>query len=176
MEIRQALTGEFDEVRTFYHTLIDGMRDAEYKPGWKKGIYPSDGELREALEAGWLYTGREDGGIAAAMIVNDRSNDGYRQAQWPTPAGDGEVTMIHTLGVMPHRGGRGLGKEMVRYAIGLARRQEKKAVRLDVLKGNLPAERLYTGMGFQYVQMVSMFYEDTGWTDFLLYEYPLDRG
>ncbi len=174
MEIRQALREEFDEVRSFYHTLIDEMRDAEYKPGWKKGIYPSDAGLREALEAGWLYTGREaDGGIAAAMIVNARSNDGYRQAQWPTPAGDGETAMIHTLGVMPCRGGRGLGGEMVRYAIGLARRQGKKAVRLDVLNGNLPAERLYTGAGFQYVQTVSMFYEDTGWTDFLLYEYPL---
>ena len=173
MEIVQAQIEEFDEVRIFYHTLIDGMRDAEYKPGWKKGIYPSDGELREALEAGWLYTGREDGGIAAAMIVNDRSNEGYRQAQWPTPAGDGETAVIHALGVMPHRGGRGLGKEMVRYAIGLAKQQGKKVVRLDVLNGNLPAERLYMGLGFQYVQTVSMFYEDTGWTDFLLYEYPL---
>lgn len=173
MEIRQAQIEEFDEVRTFYHTLIDEMRDAEYQPGWEKEIYPSDAELREALEAGWLYTGREDGGIAAAMIVNHRGNDGYRQAQWPTPAGDGETAVIHVLGVMPRCSGRGLGGEMVRYAIGLARRQGKKVVRLDVLNGNLPAERLYTGAGFQYVQTVSMFYEDTGWTDFLLYEYPL---
>ena len=48
-----------------------------------------------------------------------------------------------------------------------------KAVRLDVLKGNVPAERLYKGMGFHYVSTVKLFYEDTGRVDFELYEYEV---
>ena len=36
-----------------------------------------------------------------------------------------------------------------------------KAVRLDVLKGNVPAEMLYTGLGFAFVDSIQMFYEDT---------------
>lgn len=174
MEIQRAEAGKFEEIRSFYHALIDGMRDAEYKPGWEKGVYPADDDLRSALEEGCLYTGRlEDNAIAAAMIVNSVSNDGYRQAEWPTPAADNETAVIHALGVMPCHGGKGLAKQMVHYAIDLARQSGKKVVRLDVLSGNLPAERAYVGVGFRYVQTVSMFYEDTGWADFLLYEYPL---
>lgn len=36
---------------------------------------------------------------------------------------------------------------MVQYAIGTARSQGCRALRLDVLDGNVPAERLYTGQG-----------------------------
>ncbi len=43
----------------------------------------------------------------------------------------------------------------------------------DVLGGNVPAERLYTGQGFARRGTVRMFYADTGWTDCGLYEYLL---
>lgn len=43
----------------------------------------------------------------------------------------------------------------------------------DVLGGNVPAERLYTGQGFARRGTVRMFYADTGWTDYGLYEYLL---
>ena len=42
-----------------------------------------------------------------------------------------------------------------------------------MLGGNLPAEKLYTAAGFQYRGTIKLFYEDTGLTDFLLYELPL---
>ena len=41
------------------------------------------------------------------------------------------------------------------------------------LGGNVPAERLYTGQGFARCGTVRMFYDDTGWTDYGLYEYLL---
>ena len=43
----------------------------------------------------------------------------------------------------------------------------------EVLGGNVPAERLYTGQGFTCRGTVRMFYDDTGWTDYGLYEYLL---
>jgi ribosomal protein S18 acetylase RimI-like enzyme len=54
-----------------------------------------------------------------------------------------------------------------------ARAHQQKVIRLDVLKGNRHAEKLYSGMGFQYLHTLPMYYEDTGWTDFKLYEYLL---
>ena len=51
--------------------------------------------------------------------------------------------------------------------------QECRAITLALLGGNLPAQRLYEGLGFAYMGTVPLFYEDTGWTDFLLYEYVL---
>jgi len=46
-------------------------------------------------------------------------------------------------------------------------------LRLDVLSGNLPAEKLYLGLGFYRVSGARMFYPDTGWTEFDLYEFDL---
>ena len=47
------------------------------------------------------------------------------------------------------------------------------ALRLDVLGGNVPAERLYAGQWFERRGTVRMFYADTGCTDYGLYEYLL---
>ena len=62
---------------------------------------------------------------------------------------------------------------MVKFAIEKARTEQQKALRLDVFKGNVPAEKLYAGLGFQYLHTLQMLYEDTGWTDFKLYEYKI---
>lgn len=43
----------------------------------------------------------------------------------------------------------------------------------DFLKGNIPAERLYSSMGFKYLHTLQMYYEDTGLTDYELYKLSL---
>ena len=171
--IQAAKEAQFHEVRSFYHKLIDMMEGAEYHPQGEKGLYPTDEYLLSAIRRGTLYLGRLDGEPTAAMVVNSDCNEGYRQVNWRVQAADSEVSVIHILGVLPSHSGKGLAKSLVRHTFALARQKGHKAVRLDVLKGNLPAEKLYTGLGFQYITSVPMFYEDTGWTDFLLYEYPL---
>ena len=55
--------------------------------------------------------------------------------------------------------------------IAMAAQNGIKTVRLDVLEGNLSAEKAYTKVGFRYVETARMFYEDTGWTNYKLYEY-----
>lgn len=62
---------------------------------------------------------------------------------------------------------------MVRFALAFAKQTGMKTVRLDVWKGNLPAEKLYESSGFKCVAITPMYYEDTGWTDFELYEYQV---
>ena len=37
------------------------------------------------------------------------------------------------------------------------------------------AARLYEKAGFRFVSTVNMFYEDTGWADFRLYESDLEK-
>ena len=173
MEIGKEKPGALEEVRAFYHALIDAMRGAKYSPGWKKDIYPSPEELKAALRAGTLYTGRIRGQIVGAMVVNHEANEGYDSASWPMSLEKDEYLVIHMLGVHADYARQGLGTQLVEYAVSLAARTGMQAVRLDVLAGNLPAQRLYTSLGFRYVQTLSMFYEDTGWTDYDLYEYRL---
>ena len=52
----------------------------------------------------------------------------------------------------------------------MARSRCMKAIRLDVLKGNLPARRAYEKIGFQYRGTVPMYYEDTGGKEFEMFE------
>lgn len=173
MKITKAETAQYGDVRAFYHTLTDAMSELPYGAGWIKDVYPAPEYLRDSIGAGELYVGTEGDMIVSAMILNGRCNESYRAFTWPTEAGDGEVAVIHALGVHPSRFRRGYAAEMVKYAVELARRNGRKVIRLDVLKGNLPAERLYSGLGFRYLHTLPMYYEDTGWTDYELYEYRL---
>ena len=52
----------------------------------------------------------------------------------------------------------------------------EKAVRLDILGTNTTAEKLYTGCDFRFVQAKTMFYEDTGWTEYKMYELKASSG
>ncbi len=173
MKIIKAELDQFQEIRKFYFAVIDGIGDARDSVGWKKDIYPAPEFLKESLENGELYIAVEEGRIVGAMVLNHETNDEYSKFEWPTQANENEVTVIHALGILPSERGKGFAKQMVRFAIEFARREHQKAIRLDVLKGNEGAKNLYSGMGFKYLHTLPMFYEDTGWTDFELYEYPI---
>ena len=162
---------DYLKVRSFYHSLIDEMKDSEFYIGWKKDIYPSPEFLKESIEQGNLYIGFEQDQIAAAMILNHECNDSYERFQWPTQAEKEEVMVIHALGVHPLYSGKGYAKQLVEFAIKIASENSQKVIRLDVLEGNVPAEKLYKSMGFTYLHTLPMYYEDTGWTNYELYEY-----
>lgn len=171
--IRRAAEDELERVRRFYHEVTDGLEGAEFSPGWKKDIYPSVEDLRGALEKQQLYVGELGERLVAAMIVNHDSNEGYKGVAWPSAARDDEAILIHALGVMTECMRQGMGRKMVEKVMVLGRAEGCKALRLDVLAGNRPAERLYAGLGFVYVDSRQMYYADTGWTKYDLYEYAL---
>lgn len=173
MRIVKADSGQFQSVRAFYHAVIDGVGESTDSVGWKKDIYPSPDFLKDSICNGELFLATEGETIVGAFVLNHQYNSEYRMFQWPTEADDKEITVIHALAVHPACTGRGIAKQMVQFAVDFARERQQKVIRLDVLRGNLRAEKLYTGMGFQYLHTLPMFYEDTGWTDFQLYEYRL---
>lgn len=173
MIIKKTNPEQYPMVRAFYHSLIDGIVDFPYNAGWKKDIYPSPDYLIKTISNGELYIAIENDEIIAAMILNHECNEGYNEFQWPTDAEESEITVIHALGVHPSQMGKGYAKKMVKFVIETAKNNNQKVIRLDVLKGNVPAEKLYMGLGFEYLHTLSMFYEDTGWTDYELYEYRL---
>ena len=86
-----------------------------------------------------------------------------------------DVVIVHLLCVDRAFRGRGVGKILVRQVLQLCREQGKRAIRLDVMKKNLPAHRLYLSCGFLYVGDCRLYYEDTGGMDFTMYEYDLSK-
>ncbi len=172
MTVQKAADGEFETVRGFYHSLIDALAASGSKVyvGWQKDVYPSPGFLKDSIRKGELYLAREGEEITAAMVFNHDYNESYRNYRWQTEAEDSELMVIHALGVHPRFAGKGYAKALVRKAIDLGRECGMKVIRLDVLEGNIPAQRLYEGFGFRHMATLPMYYEDTGWKNFLLYE------
>ena len=170
ISIRRARQSEFATVRNFYHALTDEMSGSKFCIGWKKDIYPAPEFLSKSIVDGELFIGELDGEIASCMVLNHDYNDGYKNVHWSVEVDDAELLVIHALGVRPKFSGLGIGKLMTRFALDFARRKNFKTIRLDVLDGNFPAEKLYTAEGFHFVDALKMFYEDTGWTTYKLYE------
>lgn len=170
LDIRPAAEGDYPAVRDFYYAVTDEMAEEPFLPGWEKDVYPTQAFLRDSIRRGELYLGYLGGALAACMVVNQSYNEGYRSVSWGVEAADHELLVIHALGVRRAYAGRGFAKEMARHVLRMARARGLKTVRLDVLGGNLPAERAYTAVGFRYVDTLRMFYEDTGWTDYKVFE------
>lgn len=171
--MRKANLAEYEAVKSFYWDLIDKMQDRTDTVGWKKGIYPSNDFLQENIKNGNLYLLENEDGIAACVVINNLWNEGYEGITWAIDCKKEEVLVPHALAVKPDLQQNGLGKQVVQDIISIAKKTGKKTIRLDILAGNIAAERLYTQMGFKYVQKKTMFYEDTGWTDFIMYELVL---
>lgn len=65
-----------------------------------------------------------------------------------------ELLVIHALGVNSMFSGKGIAKQMVQQVIKIAHENNIKTIRLDVLEGNIPAEKAYTKMGFIYLDTI----------------------
>ena len=161
-EIRKAEPGEFDMAWGLYSDVCGRMPDDRYSPGWMLGVYPSEADVRGAIEAGELWLGFSGGEAVAAMVLAPADDPEYADVTWPSGAYGGNVSCIHLLAVRPSARGTGAGDEMVNAAVNLSRSWRKRAIHLDVMPGNLAARRLYERAGFSFVCEHEVFYEDTG--------------
>ena len=169
MEIRLADIDEFNKVVAFYDKIIDDMQGMKYHPLWQKRIYPTLDFLKESIENQQLFIQIVNDNIIGAMVINHYGN-GYDTVNWAVKADADDVDIIHALGIQVSSQGQGFATKLVEYAIKSAITNNRKAIRLDVLAPNLPAHELYKKNGFQLIETKELFYEDTGWTKFMLYE------
>lgn len=172
MLFEKAKDNDFEIIKRFYWDLIDEMRSENDKIGWKKGIYPTDDFLRASIANGELYKLTDGDEICACVVLNSLSNEGYAGVKWRIDCGD-DVLIPHALAVTPRRQGCGIGTRLVNEMIRAARAENKKAIRLDILGTNTSAEKLYTKCGFRFVEAKQLFYEDTGLTEYKMFELGL---
>ncbi len=117
-----------------------------------------------------LYLYREENVILGAMAVTMYQEEGYHAIEWSKQVADNKVAVIHILAVSPDCQGKGIGSEIVREAINLAKEKGMQAIRLDALASNIPAHRMYERLGFEYRGKQHLYAENTGWTDFYFFE------
>ena len=142
--------------------LYDAVLDAETAAGrsfsnWKKGEYPTESTASVAVEAGTLYVGEENGKLWGAVILNDCQLPEYDRVSWTIPAA--RVGVIHTLCIDPEETGKGYARALVAFCEERCRQAGLSVMRLDTWEGNLPAHRLYEGMGYRVCGAVETFFQ-----------------
>lgn len=173
LKVRQAVPADMAAVLALYDGVIDLFQAQTGNLGWRRGVYPTQADFHRAIQAGTLYLGELEGQLAAGMILTQGTDKTYGEPPWRVDAPDEKTAVIHTLGVSPAFSGRGLALQMIEGAAALAREKGWKALRLDVLEDNVPAQRLYRRAGFVYIETKQIWYESTGLANFLLYEYAV---
>lgn len=171
--IALATADDLDAIWQLYVDVCAQQERDAYSPLWTLGVYPSRDDFASYLAAGELYIGWHDGRVSAAMVLTKHDDPEYQGIDWPTPAADDEVAVIHLLAVHPRLRGKHVGQELAREAICLARTAGKRVIRLDVVPSNLIASRIYRAEGFTFVGQREIYYEDVGHMAFELYEYVL---
>lgn len=172
-QIRRAGKADFDAVVSFYKHVIEDTREMEQYARWKCGQHPTDAMILNYIEQGVMYLLEEGQMILGAMAVTMSQSNDYHCINWSIDAADDEVAVIHILCTNPHYQRQGIGKRMIRESIAIAQKEWKKAIRLDALAGNTPAHQMYRSLGFEYRGKQHLYAENTGWTDFLFFEYRM---
>lgn len=171
--LRQAKAEELDRIMAFYGKVIDAQDKADFELYWRKDGYPSRKMIEASIQRGEFYVETEEGDIAGGMILNHIANEDYKKGTWNVEANPEETAVIHALAVAPEQRRKGAALLMLKQVVEICRKQGDKAIRLDVLAGNLAAARLYEKAGFRLVSRISMIYKETGKEMFGLYEYEL---
>ncbi len=161
---------DFETVKAGYLDVIARTPGIGRCARWAYGKHPTDASLRAYLDNGEMYLLMDGDRLAGLTAVVMGQGPEYAQVPWTAELADDEVATLHLLAVCPDYRGRGTGRILVEEALELARRGGKKAVRLDTLESNLPAQRLYEKAGFACAGKQRWFAENTGWLDFRLYE------
>lgn len=176
LQFQKARKENFADIQAFYWNVIDDIHKNNVNHenlGWEKGVYPSDEFIQDSLAKGELYTLTDEESLYACVIVNSEHNDGYDGCAWSIDLDFNDVITPHALAVNPEFQRQGIGRIVVEKIIDTARAEHKKAIRLDVLGACESAEKLYRNCGFQFVEAKNMYYEDTGWTEYKLFELNL---
>ena len=171
MRLNRATIEDYESIIAFYNDVTDRTPDMERFARWIKGLHPTNDGIRAYIEEESIYLYKENDAIVGAMAVTMYQGVDYHAIEWSQQVEDNEAAVIHILAVSPDAQGKGIGSEMIREAIRLARTNGMKAIRLDALASNTPAHKIYKTLGFEYRGKQHLYAENTGWTDFYFFEY-----
>ena len=175
LQLLQATREDMPRVIELYEKSIAALAGKPEDPQWNLENHPSIASLTANAEAGCLLIGTlpDCDELAAAMVLNADFAAGYDTVAWHVSASPGEALCVHTFCTNPDLSRRGIGKRFLQLAADHARSLGAKALRLDVLVQNAPAQALYEKAGYENLGFCTLNYGDPKFTDFYMYELAL---
>ena len=171
MKLELATQNDFEAIIAFYDDVTERTPEMATYARWSKGKHPTVEGIRAYIDEESMYLYRANSAIVGAMAVTMYQGEDYHAINWMQQVLDNKVAVIHILAVSPDSQGTGIGSEMIREAIRLARSKGMQAIRLDALASNTPAHKIYERLGFEYRGKQYLYAQNTGWTDFYFFEY-----
>ena len=168
------LAGALAMVREKYIEVIEHTKNMDIHARWIYGKHPTDVMIQSYIDRQEMYLYMDGQNIAAMAAITMYQGEDYHEIIWSQNLKDDEVASLHILTVVPEYQGKGVSKKMMEEIFSLAMEKGKKAIRLDTLASNIPAQHMYEKLGFKYCGQQTLFAENTGWTDFLYYELELE--
>ena len=155
MEFIKCEKAHYEDVIKLYHQVTAHLQAHINYPLWDSA-HPSDKGAADAIAQGAQYACIYDGEIRGAVVLSEDPEGNYDLGKWSVDLKQGEYLVIHVLAVHPEYAGKGIGGFMVDRCISIAKNKGYKALRLDVVPGNIPAERLYKSRGFEYAGTIDL--------------------
>ena len=171
--MKKATIADLNIIRAIYWKLIDSSEKYASILQWKKDIYPADDDWISYINNKEMYLIYHDTELIGAVALTKAQSEEYRKIEWTIDAGDNEVAVVHLLVVDPDYQGQGATTATLDEIIKMAANMNKKAVRLDAIGTNKPAQKLYEKYGFANCGKEQEYYESTGSVEFIFYEYVL---
>ena len=168
--MKLVLTNDFELVKSKYLDVIENTPQMQRYARWVYGKHPTDELLQSYIDRGEMYLLMDGDDVAGMAAISMCQGEDYEPIPCQDDCRNDQVTTVHLLAVVPAYRGRSLGIRILEEAMDIAVKNEKKALRLDTLKSNLPAQRMYERAGFSYRGTQNLYAENTGMTDFLYYE------
>lgn len=157
IEIRLAEASEIKRIYDFYEEVCKELEGAKYSPLWQIGFYPCIKDIENHINSKNMYIAVIDCRIASAMATINH----------------GDYSSLHLFTVHSDFRNQHIGSLMMLKLIEIAKERNNSKIILDVVKGNLPAEKLYQKTGFKYIGEKTEYIERIGNVDFNIYKYNL---
>lgn len=150
-KIRMATTQDKEELLSLYHTMLYGPAD------WNE-YYPNEDTIDFDLSRDALFVMENESHQIIAAISIDEDEAVEVLPCWNKEiAPGGELSRLCVRKDMQNKG---IGKEMMRYAFDILKRQGKQSVHILVKTGHKVALSAYSSLGFQMVGECNLFEKD----------------
>ena len=130
MRLELATQNDFDAIIAFYDDVTERTPEMATYARWSKRKHPTIESIKVYINEGSMYIYREQGVIVGAMAVTMYQGEDYHAIDWSQQVANDKVAVIHILAVSPDIQGKGIGSEMIREAIRMAKSKGMQTIRL----------------------------------------------
>jgi GNAT superfamily N-acetyltransferase len=144
--IRKAVLEDVEEVMNIIRAIIVEMHSYNNYQ-WDEN-YPQAKDFISDIIQGDLYVLLRDSKLVASVCVNKVEPEEYRGLNWSLQE---EAMVIHRMSVDPMYRGRGIGKELLKFAEDLAQAKCCRYLKADTNSINDKMRALFLKCGYNFI-------------------------